>query len=147
MDKKNILSSKTVASIAKSYREFCKFFWIKTITSSSSAIIDYYLASYPKRVTQCGVVDIGLSDHQLIFYSRIKRGSHKQIKFYSFKHCLIDFFKHKLSKLDFPNYQNYNDINKVDNDFIQKIMGVIDNVVPIKQSWISIIQQVISYKK
>lgn len=43
------------------------------------------------------------------------------MKFRSFKHCLIDLFKDKLSKLDFSNYQNYNDINKTDNDFIQKI--------------------------
>ena len=37
---------------------------------------------YPKRVTQRGVIDIGLPDHQLIYctrkIARIKRGSHKQ---------------------------------------------------------------------
>ena len=30
-------------------------------------IIDHILASYPERVTQQGIVDVGLSDHQLIF--------------------------------------------------------------------------------
>ena len=36
-------------------------------------------------------------------------------------------------KLNFPNYQNYNEINEAYNDFIQKIMSVIDKVVPIKE--------------
>ena len=38
--------------------------------------------------------------------------------------------------LSFParaNYQNYNDINEAYNDFIQKIVGVIDKVAPIKE--------------
>ena len=32
----------------------------------------------------------------------------------------------------FPNYQNYNDINEAYNDFIQKIINVIDKVAPMK---------------
>ena len=36
-------------------------------------------------------------------------------------------------KLNFPNYQNYNEINEAYNDFIQKIMSVTDNVAPIKE--------------
>ena len=106
------------------------------ITSSSSAIIYHFLASYPERVTQHGVIDISLSDHQLIYctrkISRIKRGSHRQIKFFSFKHYTVDLFRQELSKLNFPSYQNYNHINEAYIDFIQKIMSVIDKVAPIK---------------
>ena len=36
-------------------------------------------------------------------------------------------------KLNFPNYQNYNEINEAYNDFIQKITSVIDKVAPIKE--------------
>ena len=107
------------------------------VTTGSSTIIDQVLASFPKRVTQSGVIDIGLSDHQLIYctrkISRIKTGSHKQIKFRSFKHYTIDLFKQELSKSNFPNYRNFNDINKAYNDFIQKIMNVIDKVAPLKE--------------
>ena len=79
----------------KNYHEISTFFLfglkqsIKVptrITYSSSTIIDHTLASYPERVTQRGVIDIGLSD-QLIYCNRkaprIKRASHKQIKFRS----------------------------------------------------------------
>ena len=61
-----------------------QFIKVPTRTAtSSSTIIDHILASYFERVTQCGVIGISLSDHQLIYrtrkISRIKRGSHKQI--------------------------------------------------------------------
>ena len=59
-------------------------------------------------------------------------GSHKQIQFRSFKHYTVDHFEQELSKLNFPNYQNYNEINEAYNDFIQKIMRIIDKVAPIK---------------
>ena len=78
-----------------------------------------------------------MSDHQLVYctrrISRIKRRSHRQIKFRSFKHYTVDLFKQKLSKLTFPNYQNHNDNNEACNDFIQKTMGVIDKVMPMKE--------------
>ena len=97
---------------------------------SSSTVIDHILASYPERDTHCGVTDISLSYHQLIYctrkISRIKRGSHKQIQFRSFKHYTVDLFEQELSKLNFPNYQNYKENNEAYNDFIQRIMSVID---------------------
>ena len=59
--------------------------------------------------------------------------THKQIQFHSFKHYTVDLFEQELSKLNFPNYQNYNEINEAYNDFIQKITSVIDKVAPIKE--------------
>ena len=106
-------------------------------TTSSFTIIDQILRSYPERVTQCGVIDISFSDHQLIYckrkISRVNRDSHRQIQFRSFKHYTVDLFELELSKLNFPNYQNYNEINEAYNDFIQKIMSVIDQAAPIKE--------------
>ena len=144
MQKKNILISKSIPSDVKSYHEFCTFFGLKELikvptrtTTSSSTFIDHILASYPERVTQCRVIDVSLSDHQLLYctrkISRIESGSHKQIQFRSFKHYTVDLFDQELSKLNFPNYQNYNEINEAYNDFIQKIMSVIDRVAPIKE--------------
>ena len=82
--KKNILNNKSVPSDVKRYQEFCTFFGLKQliivptrVTTGSSTIIDHVLASFLERVTQSGVIDIGLSDHQLIYctrkISRIKR--------------------------------------------------------------------------
>ena len=143
-EKKNILNSKSISSDLKSYHKFCTFFGLKQLikvltrtTTSSSTIIEHILASYSERVTQCGVIDITLSDHQLIYCTRkiyrIKRGSHKQIQFRSFTHYTVNLFEPELSQLNFPNYQNDNEINEAYNDFIQKIMSVIDKVTPIKE--------------
>ena len=63
------------------------------ITCNSATIIDHILASYPERVTQQGIIDVGLSDRQLIFctrkISRIKRGTHKQINSVKFMQALF----------------------------------------------------------
>ena len=138
------MNSKSIPSDVKSYyHEFCTFFGLKQLikvpartTVSSTTIIDHNLASYPERVTKCGVIDISLSDHQLIYCTRkifrIKRCSHK-MQFRSFKHYTVNLFEQELSKLNFPNYHNYNEINEAYNDFLQKIMSVIDKVAPIKE--------------
>ena len=47
---------------------------------------------------------------------------------------MVNLFEQELSKLNFPNYQNYNEINKAYNkNFIQKIMNVIAKVAPMKE--------------
>ena len=83
-----MLNKKSIPSYVKCYYEFCTFFnlhqLIKVptrITCNSTTIIDHIFASYPERVTQQGLIDVGLSDHQLIFCTRkicrTKRGMHK----------------------------------------------------------------------
>ena len=144
LEKNNIFNSKTIPNDVKSYHEFCTFFGLKQLikvptrtTTSSSTIIDHILANYPEKVTQCGVIDISLSDLQFIYctrkISKIKRGSQKQMQFRLFKHYTVDLFEQEISKLNFPNYHNYNEINEVYNDCIQKIMSVIDKVAHIKE--------------
>ena len=75
-----------------------------------------------------------MSDPQLIYCTReisgIKRGTNKQIKF---QHYTVDLFEQELSKLNFPRYKNYNDINEAYNDSIQKILNIMDRLAPIKE--------------
>lgn len=100
------------------------------VTSNSSTIIDLILASHSDRVTQQGIIDVGLLDHQLIFctrkFSMIKRGSYKLNKFCLFKDYSADHFENILTSIDIPNYQSFNDATEVHNEFIQKVMTVID---------------------
>ena len=65
--------------------------------------------------------------------SILKRGLHKQIKFCSFKHHTVDLFEQELSELNFTRYHHYNSFNEAYNDFIQKIMNVIDKITPMKK--------------
>ena len=67
------------------------------VTCSSSTVIDNILASFPNRVSQQGVIDVGLSDHQIIYctrkVSRTKRGTHKQIRCRSLKNYSADIYE------------------------------------------------------
>ena len=67
------------------------------VTCSSSTIINYILASFPNRVSQQVVIDVGLSDHQILYWtreiSRIKRSTHKEIRFRSLKNYSADIYE------------------------------------------------------
>ena len=66
----NTISLKFLSTDIKNYHQFCTMFGLKQlITCSTSTLIDHILASFPLRVFQKGVTDVGLSD-QLIFCSQ-----------------------------------------------------------------------------
>ena len=105
------------------------------ITCSTSTLIDHILASFLSRVSQKGVIDVGISDHQLIFctrkISRLKTGGiHKYLNFHSFKNYTVDSYKEALKQLDFPNYETSDDVNSAHCNFPQKIMTAIDKIAP-----------------
>ena len=106
------------------------------MTCSSSSITDYIVASFLDRVALQEILNVELSDHQPIYYTRkitrMKRVGHKQIEFCSFKHYTVDSYERALGKINFPNYENFNNINNAYSNFIQKLMEVIDKVVSIK---------------
>ena len=141
--KNNLLQSQSILSDIKKYYEFCTMFGLKQlvevptrVTCSSSTIIDHILASFPNRVSVQVVIDPGLSDHQIIYctrkISRIKRGTHKQIRSRSLKNYSADIYEEAPSSEAFSNYHNFENINDAYSNFIQKAMGVIDLVAPIK---------------
>ena len=82
-------------------------------------------------------MNVGLSDHQLIYctrkISRVKtRGVHKIIRFCSLKNYAVDAYKNALKKINFPNYEYFQDVNWTYSDFFQKLMTGIDNVAACK---------------
>ena len=87
-------------------------------------------------VTQQGILNVGLSDHQLIYCTRkittIKRGSHKKIKFRSFKNYPIDGYEKSLVEINFPEYKSFGNVNDAYSNFIQKLMEAINKVAPVK---------------
>ena len=107
-------NNKSIPSDTNSYYKFSTFFslhqFIKVpapMKCNCATIIDHILASFPERVAQQYIVDVGLFDYQLIFckreVSRIKRGTNKHIKFHLFKHYSTDIFETTLTSMNFPN--------------------------------------------
>ena len=73
------------------YKELCQTFSLKEIiqeptrvTSSTSSLLDHILTNSGWKISQKGVIDVGLSDHQLIYctrkISRTKTNRHNQIR-------------------------------------------------------------------
>ena len=111
----NTIFSKSFSSNIENYHQFCIMYGLKQLiksptreTCSTSTLIDHILASFPARVSQKGVIDVGISDHQLIFctqkVSRLKTaGIYKYLNFRSFKDNTVDLYKEALKQLDFQN--------------------------------------------
>ena len=76
---------------------------VPTSVTCSSTIIDTILASFPNRVSQPGAIDVGLSDHQILYCTRkifrIKRGTHKQIRCCSLKNYSADIYEEALEQI------------------------------------------------
>ena len=105
------------------------------VTCSTSTLTDHILTSFPSRVSRKAVIDVGISDHLLIFctrkISRLKAGGiHKYLNFSSFKNYTVDSYKEALTQLDLPNYETFDDVNGAYSNFFQKIMTAIDKIAP-----------------
>ena len=131
--------SNTIPYDVRKYQEFCNFFSLKqfiscpTHISCRSSTIDNILASYPDRVSQKRIIDIGLSDRRLIFCTRKTRtGSHKQISFRSLKNYSVVAYEEALKKVKFPNYENFINMNEVSSNFIHKLKSVTHEIAPCK---------------
>ena len=74
---KSSSNKKNLDSLAKKYHKYCTLFGLKQltkcqthITCSNSSILHHVLGSFPDRVSQSGVIGVGISDHQLIYCTR-----------------------------------------------------------------------------
>ena len=122
--KENVkLAASAPSSIGKRYNEFCNTYSLKQliesetrITCQSSSLIDHILTNSPAKLSHSGVIDIGLSDHLMIYCTRkikrIKFNVHKHIKCRSFKNYTPDLFVDELKAANFSNYENFTDMNR-----------------------------------
>ena len=67
VSQKSSSNNKSLDSFAKKYHECCTLFGLKQlitcptrVTCNSSSILDHVLTSFPNRVSQSGVIDIGM---------------------------------------------------------------------------------------
>ena len=65
------------SSLISKYKEFCQYFFLTEIikeptrtTCNTTSLLDHILTNCAEKVSQKAVIDVGLLDHQLIFYTR-----------------------------------------------------------------------------
>ena len=104
------------------------------ITNNSSSLLDHILTNSADRISQFGIVNVGLSDHQLIYctrkITRTRLNTHKYVKMRCFKYYSEDSYVEKLKEIDFPDYSNFTEAYS---DFTGKVASVIDEIAPIKE--------------
>ena len=73
----NTVCTKFASADDKKYNQFCTMHNLQQliqcpthVTRHTSTLTDQILASFPSRVSQEGVINVGLSDHQLIFVQK-----------------------------------------------------------------------------
>ena len=132
-------------AIPKKYAQVCSTLGLKQltkhptrITCHTSTLIDHIITNYEEKVTQSGVINTSLSDHQLIFCTRkikhttVKTNNHKQISFRSLKNYSMENFEQELKNIAFPNYEKFSDVNCAYSDIVNKITQVLNNLAPYK---------------
>ena len=106
------------SALVNKYKEFCQTFSLTEIikeptriTCSTSTLLDHIPTNSSEKVTQKGVIDVGISDHQLIYCTRkikrIKHNMHNQIQVRSLKKYSAEIFTNVLKTVQFPNLQIY----------------------------------------
>ena len=100
--------------------------------TSTSLPDDHILTNSSERVSQSGVADVGLSDHQMTYctrkITRLKHNTHRSFKNYS-----KDSYLQELQNAKFPEYSKFTDINCAYSDFIGKLSTIINKVAPVRE--------------
>ena len=107
-------------SLVSQYKLFCQrcfleqtFKHANRTTCSSSTLIDHIPTNFREKIPKSGVIDIGISYHQLIYLTRkvyrMKPNTH-EIKIRSIKNYTIESLNQCLSMINFPDYEYFNDV-------------------------------------
>ena len=107
--------NKEILNLTRSYLEFCFTHSLEQIMTrptrifdQTATLIDDILTNSPDKVSQSGVIDLGLSDHDLIHCTRKtslpKSHKHNEIFVHSLKRYSAERFLEILREIVFPNY-------------------------------------------
>ena len=106
-------------------------------TDTTESLLDHILVNTPDKISQSGVIEKAISDHDMFFCTRkhqkIKTGQHNSIKIRSMKNYTKESFLEKLGDVEFPDYSNFDCVNEAYSNFITKLMDVIDKIAPTKE--------------
>ena len=100
------------------------------ITKNTSTILGHILTNSTDKIFKVGTMDIGLSDHQLIYCTRkkFKEKTHTKtyIKYRSLKNYTPGILIKKLKTTIFPDYSTFDDVNEGYADLIQKVLLILN---------------------
>ena len=108
------------------------------MTDNSKTTIDLILAYDYTNISQSGVIDIGLSDHCMIYCTRkLKRdyiGKHNNVTFRSMKGYSKAELIHRLSEVNWNCVSQCVDVNVAWNRFKTVFVNIIDTLAPMTRA-------------
>ena len=138
-------NNKEIPHLTRSYLEFCFTHSLEQIitrstriTDQTATLIDHILTNSPDKVSQSGVIDLGLSDDNLIYCTRKTSlpNSHKHNEIFvcSLKRYSVEKFLEILREIILPNYLTYTCVNDAYSDFIYRFVKAINLIAPSKKN-------------
>ena len=126
------------------YKEFCQTFSLKQIirnptriTCNTSSLLDHILSNSVEKISNSGVINVSISDHQLIYFTRkilrCKSNTHQKTFVRCFKNYSVPLFNERLFGINFPNYDTFSNIDIAYSDFLTKLLNVINSLTPKKE--------------
>ena len=143
-NKESLVTSDPLHNLCKQYKELCSYYSLTQlikcptrITCNTATLLDHICTNTPEKITQSGIFDIAISDHLMIYCTRKilknKYDNHKYVKQRNFKNYNIDEFVKNLNSSRFPNYEIFLNVNEAYDNFMEKLMNVVNTSAPIKQ--------------
>ena len=125
LEKKRYTSKlKSLPSFTKEYLEFGYSYSLEQlisvptrITESTATLIDHVLTNSPHKIIQSGVIEMSLSDQELIYCTRkttkLKSNKHNELNIHTMKNYTVENFIELFNKIDFSNYQTFSCVKKL----------------------------------
>ncbi len=127
----------------KQYRNLCYSYNLKQLirtgtrtAKGKTSLLDHILTNTHKLILESGVIDVGISDHQLIYCTRKKHkeklNQHRTFTARSYKNYSPETFCSELKNITFPNYLKILDINEAFDNFSEKLLCLVNKIAPLK---------------
>ena len=140
----NVIKTTRRSALVTSMYNFERIFGLKQLITeptrvcpTSESIIDLIFVSQQDKISQSGVIPIGLSDHMLTFCTRkVVKGvinKHKYVKLRSLKNYNKEIFVQELGNSSWSNVLDSHDVEESWSYFKHNFMSVLDRLAPFKE--------------
>ena len=139
------ISESLMTPLVNQYKELCQKFSLKQmlreptrITCNSSTLLDHILSNSDEKISNSGIIDLGISDHHLTYCTRkilrFKSNSHQNVLLRCLKNYDADKFVKVLEEAKFPNYDLFSDVDVAYADLLKRLSTSIDSIAPLKET-------------
>lgn len=139
----NICVQKKLGHLYRKYNNIPSMYGMSQIinqtreTSTTATILDHIICNSKDKISQSGVLPIGLSDHYIAYSTRkvVKEciDKHRTIKIRSMKNYSAQILIEKLGSVNWNIVYNSETVDEAWNKFEDLVVNVIELVAPIKE--------------